>query len=360
VRDAGRAPLRLKETTHHPAEAPNCSRAAWAMNESGAAEPVARISFRTSDLDEARSSVGQSYYPHRLFRLTSRGSLDVAAQIYRLPKLVIGRLTWGNDVKVQCAGLQVAYHVNLPTSGYLDSECGQHQVRATPSLAAIYDPVGRTTLHHADASCRLLTVKMDRCTMESELAERLGRPLRAPIKFDGALDVTAGRGRSWLKLIEMLVNVLSIEDCLLGDAMVARHLENCIISGFLVAARHDHCDELSTSVSPCLPRHVKRAIDLLEGQPERPWTVTELARVVSVRARTLQEGFHQYVGTPPMTYLREVRLERAHKELVAADPMQTTVAAVACRWGFAHLGYFAGEYRKKYVVKPSDTLRHQA
>jgi transcriptional regulator GlxA family with amidase domain len=74
----------------------------------------------------------------------------------------------------------------------------------------------------------------------------------------------------------------------------------------------------------------------------------------------LQAGFQLYVGMSPTTYLRQVRLDRAHDQLRQADPDQTTVAAVAHRWGFTHLGRFAGSYRARYGVSPSQTLNASA
>jgi AraC-like DNA-binding protein len=45
-----------------------------------------------------------------------------------------------------------------------------------------------------------------------------------------------------------------------------------------------------------------------------------------------------------------------HQELADAGA-DTTVTAVALRWGFGHLGRFAVAYRRKYGRSPSDTLR---
>jgi transcriptional regulator GlxA family with amidase domain len=59
-----------------------------------------------------------------------------------------------------------------------------------------------------------------------------------------------------------------------------------------------------------------------------------------------------------MAYLRQIRLTRAHEELRQARPGRTTVALVAHRWGFSHLGRFAAAYRERYGVAPSGTLRH--
>jgi transcriptional regulator GlxA family with amidase domain len=58
-----------------------------------------------------------------------------------------------------------------------------------------------------------------------------------------------------------------------------------------------------------------------------------------------------------MGLVRDVRLGRAHADLLAADPATTSVAAVASRWGFAHFGRFADAHRRRYGEHPSATLR---
>ncbi|MFC7655264.1 helix-turn-helix transcriptional regulator [Pseudonocardia benzenivorans] len=85
--------------------------------------------------------------------------------------------------------------------------------------------------------------------------------------------------------------------------------------------------------------------------------MSDLARQVGISVRALQEGFKEYVGVPPMTYLREVRLTRAHDELRDAEPGAVAVAEVASRWGFTHLGRFGVAYRRKFGVAPSRTMR---
>jgi transcriptional regulator GlxA family with amidase domain len=58
-----------------------------------------------------------------------------------------------------------------------------------------------------------------------------------------------------------------------------------------------------------------------------------------------------------MTYLREVRLRRAHETLRRSDPSVVTVASVAYDWAFTNLGRFAAAYAERYGELPSDTLR---
>jgi AraC-like DNA-binding protein len=60
------------------------------------------------------------------------------------------------------------------------------------------------------------------------------------------------------------------------------------------------------------------------------------------------------VGTTPMEFLRRVRLERAHRDLLHGEG---TVTDIALRWGFPHLSRFARAYRAQYGVLPSETRR---
>jgi transcriptional regulator GlxA family with amidase domain len=105
------------------------------------------------------------------------------------------------------------------------------------------------------------------------------------------------------------------------------------------------------------PRAIRRVVDAINEEPERPVTVADLAGIAGMSVRSLQEGFRRHVGYAPMAYLQEVRLNRANEALRKADPMRSTVAAVAHRWGFAHLGRFASSYRSRFGESPSETLR---
>ena len=82
-----------------------------------------------------------------------------------------------------------------------------------------------------------------------------------------------------------------------------------------------------------------------------------LAAEVGVSVRALHAGFRSKTDLGPMSYLRRVRLARAHADLLRADPATTTVSTVARRWGFAHLGRFSATYAQRYEQLPSSTLR---
>ena len=57
-----------------------------------------------------------------------------------------------------------------------------------------------------------------------------------------------------------------------------------------------------------------------------------------------------------MTYLRQVRLRRAHEALKEAGRDATTVRAVALGLGIVHMSRFAAAYREAFGEAPSETL----
>jgi len=82
-----------------------------------------------------------------------------------------------------------------------------------------------------------------------------------------------------------------------------------------------------------------------------------IAEAVHVTPRAVQYMFRRHLELTPMQYLRELRMRHAHEELLAADRLRETVGAIAARWGFAHTGRFAVQYRQTYGQSPHQTLR---
>jgi len=101
---------------------------------------------------------------------------------------------------------------------------------------------------------------------------------------------------------------------------------------------------------------VRRAVDFMHAHAGEPITVTDVAAAVFISTRGLHFAFTRELGESPAQVLRRIRLDGAHADLVAAGP-EATVAAVARRWGFAHLQRFAEAYRRAFGENPSQTLR---
>lgn len=104
------------------------------------------------------------------------------------------------------------------------------------------------------------------------------------------------------------------------------------------------------------PRYLRKALDLVEADVARAWTVGEIAAACGVARRTLQKHFRRFVGKTPLEYLRDLRFDKARQTLLQA-PRGASVTHIATHCGFCHLGWFAIGYRQRFNETPSETVR---
>jgi AraC-like DNA-binding protein len=313
---------------------------------------VPRSVLRTSDPAEAEAGVGQVYVANRL-QVLGTEPLDTALDAVRLGSLTVGRLRYGTDSRVVVGGL-VDYHLNVPLAGRAVSRAGRGPaVQTTAGTAAVLSPDEPAEVAFLDG-CVQLCLMISRETLTAELERLLGR---APGRLRFAPEMDLGGTATCGRLLEVVADALDDETAAAHHPQVARQLERTLVDALLLEQPHDHREQLLAGPPHAAPSPVARARMLLEEQPERPWSVTGLAAEVHVSVRGLQAGFVREYGVPPMTYLRRVRLRRAHDQLVSAEPGTTTVAAVAAGLGFGHLGRFAAAYRAQFGEPPHRTLR---
>jgi transcriptional regulator GlxA family with amidase domain len=105
------------------------------------------------------------------------------------------------------------------------------------------------------------------------------------------------------------------------------------------------------------PQTLRRAIAFIQGNADQDIGLSDIAAAINVTPRSVQYMFRRHLGTTPLEYLRRVRLDRAHRDLQAADPAVDTVMAIAGRWRFSHPGRFSIAYREAFGHPPSRTLR---
>jgi AraC-like DNA-binding protein len=244
----------------------------------------------------------------------------------------------------------------MPTRGRVDTRHAGWQVVAEPSTGAVFGPSGPIhTLHHANVA--ELDIKIERTALEAELSALLGRVVDGPIDLSPVMDLTDGPGHGWHRLARLLHSESRQPANLLWQPLIAERMRQMLLTGLLLSVSHRYRDELTAPARAGAPRSIRRAVDAIHDEPERPFSVADLAGIAGISVRSLQEGFRRHVGCAPMTYLQEVRLTRVHEDLGTADPALVTVTTVAHRWGFTHLGRFASAYRARFGVSPSARLR---
>ncbi|GIM89603.1 AraC family transcriptional regulator [Paractinoplanes toevensis] len=317
---------------------------------------TAPVRYHASSVDETNAMFDWSYCP---LTVQPRGAADAFSfdlTVVQLGPLTIGDLAYGVDVSTGLGYLD-AYQLNLPLAGHVQARQHGTQTAAGPGWATLFRPTGAVDQPLISGGCHQIATKIDASALEVTLAELLGHPIQGPLRIPLGNDFTTGPGRSLMRMLRFLHAELDNRNGLIHQPLIASRLWSCVLTGVLLATDHQYRAELAGSVTASRPRHVKLAIDAMEADPGRAITVHDLARTAGVSVRSLQEGFQQHIGMSPMTYLRRLRLTKAHEDLRSPDSGGRTVTEIANQWGFLHLGRFAAAYRTQYGKPPSQTLR---
>jgi AraC-like DNA-binding protein len=316
--------------------------------------------LRTTDVEEAGSFCRRLFYgPLEAKPTSGAGALAFSGEAVQIGPITIAEISYGVEMQLATGDLETAYHVLAPLTGAVQVLHRGAATWADPSQAAVFRPLGDTSLRWS-ADCRLISVKVERLAMEREFDATLDRKVGSPLPLGATFGLAGGPGRSWLALVRLLLGETRQVDGLSLLPHLLRRWRELAISSLAQAVEHPSSYGSAGQPTARRPRTVKRTLDAMHAEPGRLFTAAELAGIAGVGIRVLQESFRQHVGVPPLTYLRRLRLEGVHAELSRAGPGQVSVSEVATRWGFTHLGRFAGAYRVRYGVSPSQTLRDRA
>ncbi|MEL6647690.1 MAG: GlxA family transcriptional regulator [Pseudomonadota bacterium] len=97
------------------------------------------------------------------------------------------------------------------------------------------------------------------------------------------------------------------------------------------------------------PRHVRRAIALMERHLEHPMPISDICSETHVSQRQLDRLFRQYVKKSPAAYYRDIRLDRARGLVTQTD---LPLSQVALASGFASQEHFSRAYRTRFGLPP--------
>ncbi|MEU7692275.1 AraC family transcriptional regulator [Microbispora hainanensis] len=317
---------------------------------------AAHLRLRTHDVDEACRLVGNDLGVHGLRPVDPEIRLDARLNGVAFDGVGLYSLGYGTEVLITPQPVDDYLLVEIPLSGAAEVSQGRERIVATPELASVLS-LTRPMCMRWPSGLESLIVRFDRAALEAHLGRLMGRTPRRPLTFSLGMDLTRPPVRSWLSVVELLRREAETGGAMLEQPVALRQLEGLLMTQLLLAQPSNYSEALSGAQPRVAPTAVERAVELIEARAAEPLTVEEIAEAVGVGARALQEGFRRQLETTPMSYLREVRLDRVRAELMVGDPGATTVTDVAYRWGFVHLGRFALAYRRRFGESPSETLR---
>ncbi len=175
------------------------------------------------------------------------------------------------------------------------------------------------------------------------------------VRLTGHRPVSAAAARQLCATVDYFRDMASAHprpsELLAGAA--AAHLAATVLCAFPNTALTEPTAADRNDATPAL---LRRAMAYIDERAHADIAIADVAASVYATPRAVQYVFRRHLDMTPMQYLRRVRLDRAHRDLLDSEPQATTVGAIAARWGFAHQGRFASLYRQTYGESPHQTL----
>ena len=308
-----------------------------------------KLLFASTDLDEVRSMVGRVMKPHQLTRTAGGERLDARMHYTGLGDLSLSRLRYGATVRIEPGPLESFFLVQMPLCGTAAIESGGQRIAgaglgAQPRMRYAHVLGGRQRpghVAHLALAGRAHAGRLSGPSAGQAAAFRAGLPL-ARLR---ALELPA---------VSYLVDCATQYPDLEQHKLVLSQVEQLAASILLTSHLHNYSETAPARRSSILPRHVRRAQDYLQAHAHEPLSVEQLAQVAGVSAQSLQR-FREFLGVSPMHYLRDLRMERAHRAAAERRGRQRRRRGAAL--GFAHMGRFSNDYKARYLETPSQTLR---
>ncbi|MFF3853164.1 AraC family transcriptional regulator [Micromonospora sp. NPDC002575] len=325
--------------------------------EEGPADPPGSWSrLVTDDPDEAHGWLLAAYPDHRLRTFDRRRGVVFRADHARFGSASLARVRYPMNADNDVFTRDVVGVAEVLSGGW-GVDVGAGEVMAGAGDLMLVPPRRTRAILHRDME--VVAVELPLADVWRVAQERCGL---APVdlRFQGLLPVSPSAAQLWRNTMRYLTRVALPDTAFGANALVQAEATGLLAAVALATFPNTTMTGAPTrGAGAVAPAAVRRAIAHIEQYADQALTVTDVAVAAGLGARALQQAFRKYLDTTPTRYLRRVRLERVHNELQAAEPgAGLTVAAVAVRWGFVHLGRFATEYRRAYGRSPSQTLRN--
>lgn len=204
-------------------------------------------------------------------------------------------------------------------------------------------------------SCEVI-LKCSTELLEKKLEDFLHRSLSNDLVFERTIAMDEGIGAHARSTLVNVMNSLDQNSSLLDNPLIAANYEDLLL-GTLLSLPSNYSEELSNpGEKSSVPAAVSRAEEYMASKANSPLSIADVLAHTGCSRKALFDNFRKYRDYTPGEFLANERLKQAHERL--SKPSESdSVTSIAYESGFSHLGRFSEIYRKRYGVRPSETLK---
>lgn len=308
-----------------------------------------RTSFETADQQVAAEQIRSTFGSEVRFRGDPR---RVGIESLALSDLAVLDVDFEGALSFRTEG-NPWFGVATGRTGTLSLRHDQDPVHLLPGTLMALPPsrevTGHTTQVMQQRILRIGPAALSRALRERGTGEEAG-----PVRLQAHTVASRSEVRRWQGITDLVLAAEGGADVAATHPLALAALARLAAHTALSTFGHDDLGA-TTHHRDAAPDAVRRAVAFIESNAHADISLVEIAAAACVTPRALQYGFRRTLDTTPMAHLRRVRLHHVRAELL--EPTTgTTVAQVAGRWGFFHLGRFARYYRDEFGENPARTL----
>lgn len=289
----------------------------------------------------------------------SRGRTPFHCRLHAVQVLdvTMAHLDYGAPATVTVPHATSCYTVHMTSAGHASVRIGGETLHLSPFFALIVSPGDSYTLMLEEDSPQTI-VRIEQETMEGQLSRLLGRRLDEPICFAPLSDLTTDAAARWHGALQILSNEVLSPQSLVQQGYGAGPLQELIVSTLLYVQTSNYSQRLHRRKHTPGRAAVSLAVEYIEHHLAEPISLGDIAAYARMSPRSIQAGFREDLGSTPIAYVRDRRLDAVRRDLLAARPGDgLSVTDIATRWCFTHPGNFSRVYRQRFGEPPSRTLR---
>lgn len=115
----------------------------------------------------------------------------------------------------------------------------------------------------------------------------------------------------------------------------------------LIAVLVRHAADRASAVRP---QRIEAALEAMRADPEREWTVEQLAALCGYHPAHFTKLFKEESGRTPKHYMITEKMKRAKQLLLGGE----TLEVIADKLNYANLHYFSHQFKKETGITPSE------
>ncbi len=316
---------------------------------------VELLNFQTTNPEELQSIISQKFTT--LEQVEPRGKEFLADyRAYAVGQLVITRGKFPHGISIIPIPEEKWLFLELPLRGQIQLSYRGKDISIDHNstyLIATDKPIH----YRFQENTSHTTVAIDKQMLNAYAQKLVNAQQERELTLHPQLLWTTPEAASFRRYLETIAQELVRGGSLFNSPLIATEIQNTIFSMLLSLSDNNYLPLETQLQEACLPAYVRQARDYIEANLELPISLADITDAAKVHVTTLLKGFKQHYEISPIAYLKQKRLEAARRRLLAADPLSTSVTAVATQWRFFHLGRFAQYYCQLFGELPSETLK---